>query len=78
MSWQELADGRADKRRPAHAPTDNDFKAQGPVPGAAHHQANVMGLGHRPVLRRRRNGDLELTRQEREFRMQAGPLAYGL
>ena len=75
---QEVADLAADHRRSAEAAADIDGKADLAGVVANHLQADVVGLDHRPVMRRAVHRNLEFSRQERELRMQRRPLAQDL
>src|SRR5690606_38716904 len=71
---QELAHHGADDRRAAHAAAGLDGEAH--LAGVVAHRlhADVVPAGGGAVLDRAVVGDLELARQEREFRMQRAPL----
>ncbi len=71
---QEFAHLAADERRPAEAAADIDGEADLARIVAHDLEADVMRLDHRAVVRRAVDRDLELARQEREFRMERRPL----
>ena len=72
---QELANDVADDRRAAEATADDDAKADGA--GRVTHclQPDVVDEDSGAIGRRSRDRDLELARQEGEFRMECRPLA---
>ncbi len=67
---QEIADLPGHHRRPPLTAADIDGKAEFAGSVALHFIADVVELDRRPVARRAGDGDLELARQEQEFRMQ--------
>ena len=71
---QEIADLAPDHRRSPKSPADIDRKAEFARLVAHDLQSDVMRLDHRPIMRGAVDGDLELARQKREFRMERRPL----
>src|SRR3546814_16448510 len=71
---QEVADRGADHRRAAEAAADDHLEADLAGRVAADLQADVVKAHGGAIVRRAGHGELELERQEREFRMQARPL----
>ena len=71
---QEFADLAADERRAPHAAADIDGKAELILLVAHDLKTDVMRLDHRAVMASAIDRDLELARQEREFRMKRRPL----
>jgi hypothetical protein len=71
---QELADHLPDDRRPAHAAAHNHAKAGFPVGALQRVQPDVVRESRGPVRHRTVHRDLELARQESEFRVQGRPL----
>ncbi len=71
---QEVADLLGDERRAAEAAADIDGEAEFAARVAHDLQADVMRLDGGAVVRPAVDGDLELARQEREFRMLRRPL----
>jgi hypothetical protein len=74
LPGQEVADDLAADRRPAQAAADDDAEADFAVL-FLQMQADVVEPGDRAVFPGAGNGDLELARQEGEFRVEGGPLA---
>ena len=64
-----------DHRRAALAAADQHLEADLAGLVAVHAQADVVHLDGGAIVRRAGDGDLELARQEREFRMEGRPLA---
>ena len=75
---QEFAHLAADEGRPAEAAADIDGKAELALFVAHDLEPDVVRLDDRAVMRSAIDGDLELARQEREFRMERRPLAQDL
>ena len=75
---QERLDGLADERRAPEPAADDHLEADLAGAVAVQPQADVVDLDRGAVVGGRRHGDLELARQEREFRMQRRVLAQDL
>ncbi|MGY4412609.1 hypothetical protein ACVWW4_004345 [Bradyrhizobium sp. LB7.1] len=74
-AMHEVLDGLGDERRAAEPATDQHLEAGLALLVLDQAQANIVDLDRRAVMVRRGDCDLELARQEREFRMQRGVLA---
>ena len=72
---QERLDGLGDERRSAEPAADHDLEAGLAGAIAMHPQPDIVHLHRRAVVRRCRERDLELARQEGEFRVQRQMLA---
>ena len=72
---QELPDGLADERRAPEAAADQHLETGIALGVAVQAQPDIVHLDGGAVMARCRDGDLELARQKREFRMQRGILA---
>ena len=75
---QERLDGLADERRAAEPAADDHLEADLARAVAMQPQPDVVHLDRGAIVRGRRHGDLELARQEGEFRMQRQVLAQNL
>ncbi len=71
---QEIADLVGDERRPPEPAADIDRETQPAGLVALEVEADVMDLHRRAVVLRAGDGDLELPRQEDEFRVERRPL----
>src|SRR6266702_403367 len=74
-AMNEVLDGLADEWRTAETAADQNLEAGFALLVLGQTQANIMNLDRGTVVVRRGDRDLELARQEREFRMQRGVLA---
>gem|GEM_PF-4960793 len=78
LPGQPVADLQAEDRRAPQAAADYHPQEHLAVAGTVKIEADVMHHDRRAVLLGRADGDLELARQEQEFRVDGGPLAQDL
>ncbi len=75
---QVFLDHRTQDRGAAQAAAGQDAQARFALGVAVRVDADIVHLHHGAVIGRSRDGDLELARQEREFRLERAPLAQQL